>query len=69
MASANRDDNILSRDENQRANITRGTLPMELVALHDGNESLRHALLTMHRDSAYMCGELDNVRRGTDLAL
>jgi len=67
--SINRDDNILSRNENQRANIIRGTLPTEFVTLHDGNESLRHALDTVHRDSARMCGELDNVRRGTDLAL
>src|SRR5260221_2730860 len=34
------------------------------------SESLvRHALGTVHRDSARMCGELDNVRRSTDLAL
>lgn len=69
MSSAIRDDNILSCGENQRANIICGTLPTEFVALQDGNESLRYALDTVHRVSTCMCGQLDNVRRGTDHAL
>ena len=63
MSSANRDDNILSRNENQRANITRGTLPTELVVLHDGNESLRHALHTIIRIGNALASEMSHARQ------